>query len=172
MSNSTVMSHRLTKGHENANRVTQSVILNLFQDLKLSRIRRSRNKFGMTGKPDLGNAGFTLLEVMVALLIIATSFVVLLHTRNQSVTAADYAKRTTVATLLASERMSEIEQEDFPDTGEDGSNFGDDYPEYRWETTVSDTAYENIREVKVEVMWGEGSSERSIGLVNYVRKKE
>ena len=116
--------------------------------------------------------GFTLLEVMVALLIIATSFVVLLHTRNQSVTAADYAKRTTVATLLASERMSEIEQEDFPDTGEDGSNFGDDYPEYRWETTVSDTAYENIKEVKVEVLWGEEGSERSIGLVNYVRKKE
>ena len=116
--------------------------------------------------------GFTLLEVMVALLIIATSFVVLLHTRNQSVTAADYAKRTTVATLLASERMSEIEQEDFPDTGEDSSNFGDDYPGYRWKTSVSDTAYENIREVKVEVMWDDGSSERSIGLVNYVRKKE
>ena len=132
--------------------------------------------FGMLGvddkRPDLCMAGFTLLEVMVALLIIATSFVVLLHTRNQSVTAADYAKRTTVATLLASERMSEIEQEDFPDTGEDSSNFGDDYPEYRWKTSVSDTAYENIREVKVEVMWGEGSSERSIGLVNYVRKKE
>jgi len=123
-------------------------------------------------RPDLCMAGFTLLEVMVALLIIATSFVVLLHTRNQSVTTADYAKRTTVATLLASERMSAIEQEDFPDTGEDSSNFGDDYPEYRWKTSVSDTAYENIREVKVEVLWGEGSSERSIGLVNYVRKKE
>ncbi len=121
---------------------------------------------------ELRTAGFTLLEVMVALLIIATSFVVLLHTRNQSVTAADYAKRTTVATLLASERMSAIEQEDFPDTGEESSNFGDDYPEYRWKTSVSDTAYENIREVKVEVMWDEGSSERSIGLVNYVRKKE
>ena len=122
--------------------------------------------------PDLSNAGFTLLEVMIALLIIATSFVVLLHTRNQSVITADYAKRATVATLLASEKMSDIEQEDFPDTGGDSSNFGDDYPEYRWKTSVSDTAYENIREVKVEILWGEGNSERSIGLVNYVRKKE
>ena len=116
--------------------------------------------------------GFTLLEVMVALLIIATSFVVLLHTRNQSVITADYAKRATVATLLASEKMSDIEQEDFPDTGDDSSNFGDDYPEYRWKTSVSDTTYENIREVKVEILWGEGNSERSIGLVNYVRKKD
>src|SRR4030067_1731293 len=159
MSDVIVMNQILTK--DDGNPVCHPVI----------RIRRSRNKFGMTVRPGLGNSGFTLLEVMVALLIIATSFVVLLHTRNQSVTAADYAKRTTVATLLASERMSEIEQEDFPDTGEDSSNFGDDYPDYRWKTSVSDTAYENIREVKVDVMWGEGSSERSIGLVNYVRKK-
>ena len=123
-------------------------------------------------RPDLSNVGFTLLEVMIALLIIATSFIVLLHTRNQSVITADYAKRATVATLLASEKMSDIEQEDFPDTGDDSSNFGDDYPEYRWKTSVSDTAYENIREVKVEVLWDEGRSERSIGLVNYVRKKD
>jgi len=123
-------------------------------------------------RPDLSNVGFTLLEVMIALLIIATSFVVLLHTRNQSVITADYAKRATVATLLASEKMSDIEQEDFPDTGDDSSNFGDDYPEYRWKTSVSDTTYENIREVKVEILWGEGNSERSIGLVNYVRKKD
>lgn len=123
-------------------------------------------------RPDLSNAGFTLLEVMIALVIIATSFVVLLHTRNQSVITADYAKRATVATLLASERMSDIEQEDFPDTGDDSSNFGNDYPEYRWKTSVSDTLYENIREVKVEILWGEGSYERSISLVNYVRKKE
>ena len=123
-------------------------------------------------RQEFSNAGFTLLEVMIALLIIATSFIVLLHTRNQSVITADYAKRATVATLLASERMSDIEQEDFPDTVDDSSNFGDDYPEYRWKTSVSDTAYENIREVKVEVLWDEGRSERSVGLVNYVRKKK
>ncbi|MCC6543229.1 MAG: type II secretion system minor pseudopilin GspI [Nitrospirae bacterium] len=122
--------------------------------------------FGMT------DAGFTLLEVMIAIVIIATSFVTLLHTRNQSITAADYAKRTTVATLLASERMSDIENGDFPDTGQDSSNFGDLYPEYRWKTSVSDTAYDNIREVKVEVLWGKEGSERSVGMVNFVRKKE
>ncbi len=122
--------------------------------------------------PASGTEGFTLLEVMVALLIIATSFVVLLHTRNQSIITADYAKQATVAALLASEKMSEVEQGEFPDTGEESSTFGDDYPEYRWRTSVSDTAYENIREVRVEILWGEGKSERSTGLVNYVRKKE
>jgi len=116
--------------------------------------------------------GFTLLEVMVALLIIATSFVVLLHSRNQSVVAADYARHVTVATLLASERMNDIEHEGFPDTGEDSSVFGDDFPEYTWKTIVSETPYENIREVRVQALWGEGRSQRSMELVNYVKKRE
>ena len=38
------MSRWLTKGNENVNRV----ILNLFQDHRQYRVRRSRNKFGMT----------------------------------------------------------------------------------------------------------------------------
>ncbi len=120
----------------------------------------------------LNHDGFTLLEVMVALLIIATSFVVLLHSRNQSVLSADYAKQATIATLLASEKISEAGQEDFPDTGEETGDFGDNYSQYRWRTSVSETPYENIREVKVEVLWGEGGSERSVGLVNYVREKK
>jgi len=39
------MSIRLTKDDENVS----NVILNLFQDLRRCRFRRSRNKFGMTG---------------------------------------------------------------------------------------------------------------------------
>ncbi len=118
------------------------------------------------------NNGFTLLEVMVALLIIATSFVVLLHSRNQSVIAADYARRMTIATLLASEKMGELEQGGIHETGEDAGNFDEDYPEFSWRIAVSDTAYEHIREVKVSVSWGEGKSQRNIELVNYIKEKE
>lgn len=118
------------------------------------------------------NSGFTLLEVMVALLIIAISFIVLLHSRNQSVIAADYARHTTIATLLASEKMSEIEHGESLDSGEDAGNFGEEYPEYTWRTTVSDTAYELVNEVRVVVSWGEGRSQRSVELVNYVKERQ
>ena len=117
-------------------------------------------------------SGFTLLEVMVALLIIATSFIVLLHSRNQSVLSADYARHVTIATLLASEKMEEMEQEGSYNIGEDSSDFGEDYPGYTWKTIVSDTAYENIKEVRVEILWGEGQSRRSMELVNYIREKQ
>ena len=113
--------------------------------------------------------GFTLLEVMVALLIIATSFIVLLHSRNQSVIAADYARRVTIATLLATEKMGEMEQGNLSNTGEDIGNFGEDYPEFMWRTIISDTPYEQVREVRVEISWGEGKGHRSVELVNYIK---
>jgi len=113
--------------------------------------------------------GFTLLEVMVALLIIATSFIVLLHSRNQSVIAADYARHMTIATLLATEKMGEMEQMELSATGEDSGIFGEDYPEFVWRTVISDTAYEQVREVRVEVSWGEGEGRRNVELVNYIK---
>lgn len=113
--------------------------------------------------------GFTLLEVMVALLIIATSFIVLLHSRNQSVIAADYARHMTIATLLATEKMGEMEQGGIDTTGEDSGNFGEDYPEFMWRTAISDTPYEQVREVRIEVSWGEGKGHRNVELVNYIK---
>lgn len=115
--------------------------------------------------------GFTLLEVMIAVLIIATSFVVLLHSRNQSVMTADYASRVTIATLLASQKMGELEQDRTGLAGNDSGSF-EDNPGYNWSTNISDTAYEQMKEVRVEVFWGEGKSKRSVELVNFVRKKE
>ena len=108
---------------------------------------------------------------MIALLIIATSFVVLLHSRNQSVLAADYARHVTIATLLASEKMGEMEHEDSHSAGGDSGDFSEDYPGYTWKTTISDTSYEHIKEVRVEISWGEGQSRRSVELINYVKEK-
>lgn len=115
--------------------------------------------------------GFTLLEVMIALLIIATSFVVLLHSRNQSIVAAEYARRATVATLLASEKMGEMEHGDISSAGGDTGGF-EEYPGFSWHSTVSETAYEQMKEVRVEVAWGDGIGRRSVELVSYVREKE
>ena len=115
--------------------------------------------------------GFTLLEVMISLLIIATSFVVLLHSRNQSIIAADYARSVTIATLLASEKMGEMEQGEVSSSGDDSGGF-EDYPGYSWHSAVSDTAYEHMKEVKVEISWGDGAGKRSVDLVNYIRDTE
>ena len=116
--------------------------------------------------------GFTLLEVMVALVIIATAFVVLLHSRNQSVLMADYALHVTEATLLASQKLGEIQEEGFPEPGEDEGDFGEESAGYAWKSVVSATPYEFVREVKVSVLWGIQAGGSSVDLVSYVREKK
>ena len=62
--------------------------------------------------------GFTLVEVMAAMAILATTFVVLVGLQQRDVSLQEYANRLTVATLLARERMMQYEMAGFPQTGE------------------------------------------------------
>src|SRR5262245_1296647 len=100
--------------------------------------------------------GFTLLEVLVALVIIAFAFVGLLglHARNIKMIAR--GQNLTFATLLAREEMSRIQFT--VSTGGlqslgDGSGDFDRYPGYRWEREVISTGLDEMREVVLRVIW-------------------
>jgi len=116
-------------------------------------------------------AGFTLLEVMVALAIIAFAIVGLLglHARNIKIVARDQS--LTRATLLARELISQIQFEvttnGLGDLGNDQGTF-DGYPGYRWERRVMTTGLDEMREVIVRVIWNE-STPNACELVYFVR---
>jgi general secretion pathway protein I len=57
--------------------------------------------------------GFTLLEVMVALAILGVSLITISHSHQNSIRAANRAKLTTVAVMLARYKVSEIEDQLF-----------------------------------------------------------
>jgi general secretion pathway protein I len=84
--------------------------------------------------------GFTLLEVMVALSIIAIVLVSLLISQSHSVSLQDETKFNTTAALLAQKKISEIESNKEDDLKEDSGNFGDDYPNYFWEIKIQDVS--------------------------------
>lgn len=83
-------------------------------------------------------SGFTLLEVMVAVAILAVSLVVLLEITTNNVRATNHAKLLTAATFLARGKMVEIEQrvleEGFGDADlDDAGTFEDEgFGQYRW----------------------------------------
>jgi len=87
-------------------------------------------------------AGFTLLEIMVALAILSSTLVVLLRIVTNNVRATNHAKMTTAATFLARTKMSDMEDqilyEGFStDTETAHGTFKDDgYPLFRWETMI------------------------------------
>jgi type II secretion system protein I len=89
-----------------------------------------------------GIRGFTLLEVMVALAILATTLIVLLQIITNNVRATNHAKMTTAATLLARSKMTDIEDSILEngfstDNESDKGTFRDqNFPSFRWESTI------------------------------------
>lgn len=86
--------------------------------------------------------GFTLLEVMVSLAILAVSLIVLTNIVSNNVRATNRAKLMTAATFLARGKMVEIEDrvlyQGFSDTTiEEAGDFTEEgYPLFRWTTIV------------------------------------
>ena len=109
----------------------------------------------------LHNRGFTLLEVMIAVALIAISLTTLLGSQAQSVSYANSAKFETMAALLAQSKMSEITIQYAGSLSSDSGDFGDDYPGYAWEATVSDVSIEGmdtisnyLKQIDLTVTWG------------------
>ncbi len=116
-------------------------------------------------------AGFTLLEVMIALAILALVGVAFLRAQASSVHLVDESAQISLATLLAREKMAELESLGFPETGKKEGSGGEEFPRYRWEQVVSPTELVSLRKAVVRVLWTEGTSERSLEFVAYFAQK-
>jgi prepilin-type N-terminal cleavage/methylation domain-containing protein len=89
-----------------------------------------------------GEAGFSLLEVMVAIAILALSLVVLIRITTNNVRAAAHARLVTSATFLARAKLAAMEDEilavGFTDSDEeDAGDFRDEgSPTFRWTSLI------------------------------------
>ena len=87
-------------------------------------------------------AGFTLLEVMVAVAILALTLVVLLDIITRNVRSTTHARLTTTATFLARGKMVAIEdviiEKGFQEIDDfQKGSFGDEgFPEFAWESAI------------------------------------
>lgn len=122
------------------------------------------------------NPGFTLLEVMVAMSIIAIALTALLASQSQSISIAGEAKFSTTAALLAQSKMAEIETKTEDELIYDSGDFGDDFPDYSWEMEVQDVIFTDeeeftdyLKQVDLTVYWGEGRQyQYSLRLYHFV----
>jgi len=87
-------------------------------------------------------AGFTLLEVVVALAILSMALLAIFDLNAGAVANHAYTKRITVASLLAREKMTDLEQklydEGFPadDEEESGDFSREGWPNYKWRARI------------------------------------
>ena len=111
--------------------------------------------------------GFTLLEIMIALAILAITFMALLDLRNQDIARHLYSEHVTTATLLAQERLAFWELSGAPQMGEWSGSFPD-FDEFAWKVQVIPTAFDFVREVRLLVFWNEGRRTERVEMSAYV----
>ncbi|MFN7951954.1 MAG: prepilin-type N-terminal cleavage/methylation domain-containing protein [bacterium] len=118
------------------------------------------------------HAGFTLLEVLIAVALLGIALIPLLGGMNVSLNLAYSAKMKTIATLLARERMTRVELAGFPELGDTEGDFGENAAAFAWRQSVVEPPpgldASTVREVRLWVVWKEGSAVRDYQLTNFV----
>jgi general secretion pathway protein I len=95
--------------------------------------------------------GFTLMEVMLAMAILAIALVSVYQSQSQSISMATESRFMTTAALLAQSKMAEVETGSIFDTSSKDGDFGTDYPEYTWHLEVGDTQIPKFKKIEITV---------------------
>jgi len=114
--------------------------------------------------------GFSLLEVVVALMIMAGGFLAVLNLFSGSVRSVDFSGQYLKAVTLANSKMNELEIQNF--TLDDSSGNFKNEENYRWEVDISpyDSDLNNeesgiqLQKILLKVLWNDDGHTRNIEL--------
>ena len=125
--------------------------------------------------------GFTLLEVLLAIGILALAMPILLGLRNWDLNLHSRAADITAATMLAQEKLIESELLPVYPVGETTGDFRDPPPgyqmpgdianradRYRWKRVITTTALPAVSEVKIQIIWQLGATDEVLEASTYV----
>jgi general secretion pathway protein I len=109
--------------------------------------------------------GFTLLEVMIALAIMAGVILTVISSFNHHLSVVNRDREETIAVLLARAKLNDP---GFRASDGGKGNFAPDWPEIAWATNIKPTEYPGVSRVTFSVSWD--TERRKIDLVQYVAK--
>lgn len=96
--------------------------------------------------------GFTLVEVLVAVAVLAIAMSAVITAMARQADNAGYLRQKTIALWVAHNRLTEIQLEDeWPDTGRSDEEVEMAGTEWRWEVEVKNTEDARLRRVDVTV---------------------
>jgi prepilin-type N-terminal cleavage/methylation domain-containing protein len=117
--------------------------------------------------------GFTLLEIVICLGLIALVLMAVFHLQAQNLDLQSEAQFMTTATCLLQERISQIQAMEKIDEGTNSGDFGKDYPDYIYKQEVSgvpDT--ETLYRVKVTVILERDKASKDLWLETYLYREK
>jgi general secretion pathway protein I len=99
-------------------------------------IQTGKSCFGEQGP--IAAAGFTLLEVMIAVSLIAIALVTLIGSQSQSIAIATGSRFDAMAALLAQRQLAEICLQEYAAVNDGEGDFGEEHPGFRWKTKITE----------------------------------
>lgn len=114
---------------------------------------------------------FTLIEVMVALAVLAIGMMTLIKVSSQSIVQTAYLKDKTIAQWVAINKVNEVKLlGKFPKTGTSkGSEIMADQ-EWQWKVKISTTQNNNIRRLDVDVKKYNAEGEPVIKFISFIAR--
>ncbi len=116
------------------------------------------------------NSGFTLLEVMVALSIIGIAMVVMLGLAQRSILVNSRLQKMTHATLLAKQKMAEIENHIGSTFDQGKGDFTKPNQQFRWRSITSPTPINGIAQIDLSVIWGDEQDNELVTLTSFIKE--
>jgi general secretion pathway protein I len=123
--------------------------------------------------------GFTLLEVMIAVSIMAIALVALFGSQSRSLSHATEAHFNIVAPMLAAGKLAELKGVNAFMANDDG-DFGEEFPGYSWKIATETAFFDSpealtnlekpLEKIEVTVLWSETSFNYT--LTYYGRRQE
>lgn len=102
--------------------------------------------------------GFTLIEIMAAISIIAIVLVSVYKLHAQSVAMTSEVRFYATAPMLAQKKMAELESKSKTDISDESGDFGDQFPNYNFNIVINDVeskelgnAAENLKRIDITV---------------------
>jgi general secretion pathway protein I len=108
------------------------------------------------------NKGFTLIEVLIALAILAVALAATMRATGMATTSAEEVKIRTYATWVAQNRLAELTaRRIFPATGSEDGQSTMAGIQFEWQQTTTDTPNKDFRKVNISVSLSSETSKRA-----------
>ncbi len=119
---------------------------------------------------------FTLVEVIIALVVVSISLLGLIRLHLISISMAEAAEEISQAVLLAEEKIAEILASGYPEEGIKSGQTEKNAQVLNWRTEVADlqsselteAEIKGLRRISVEVFWKQGAGTKSLQMSTYV----
>lgn len=120
-----------------------------------------------------GSSGFTLLEIVISLGLIATVLLAVFQLQAQNLNLLLEAQFITVANELARERLARIQAGGTLREGTETGDFGEDYPDYSYKQEISaESDLDNIYRIRLSILLEEETPARNLSLEAYLFRSE